>query len=294
MSRLKITIVLVTYKRPDGLNRTLESIFRQTRQADELIVCDDASEDKTEEVVAKWKMRIPKLRYIKNETNLGMPGNLNKGISMASGDLIINMHDADCYFPELLEKAEAILLENENMGLVFWAFTENYLVDRGLQKITNGRDFFRKHYAGQTSSKIWGTCMVRGEAIRKLMPFDERFNAWADVDMWMRICLDWDVGYLSEPLAELFKEEGQFRFWNWEKTLLIQSMFFLNILRHFEGEIQRKALAKQLSVQRILWWRFMLARIKHRERRKLFQGPRYFVKYHRMPELVRLQELLYS
>ncbi|NEP84876.1 MAG: glycosyltransferase family 2 protein, partial [Okeania sp. SIO3B3] len=277
-----------TYCRPKGLNRTLESLSKQTRMPDEVIVSDNASPDNTAEIAEKWSPHFNDFRYLRNSENIGMPGNLNNAIAATTGDLIINLHDADVYLPELLEKAEQAMIENDRVGLVFWPAKHNFHLERCIDPVTNGREFFFKHYYLQTSSKIWGTTMVRREAYDKLLPFDPRFKAWADVDMWMRICLDWKIAYLGVPLAEHFVEEGQFRFWNWKKTLLIQDMFFLNIYRHFEGNQidQNKALNKQLWVLRRLWWRFMIGRIKHAEWQKLFEGPRYFVKYHQMPAIV--------
>ena len=286
---MRISVALTTYNRSGGLCRTLESISKQTRLPDELIISDNASQDNTSEIAAQWAPHFKGFKYIRNPENIGMPGNLNKAISETGGDLVVNLHDADRYEPELIERCEALMAQNPSVGMIFWASDRNYMVDRQISPITDGREFFKLHYLGKTSSKIWGTAMVRREVYDKLMPFDARFNAWADVDMWMRISLDWQIGYISDPLMELYDEEGQFKVWNWEKALLIQQMFFLNICRHFEEypAEMNSALRIQLKTLKLHWWRFVLGRIKNREWSKLFEAPRYYQPYHSYPEIIR-------
>ena len=105
-----LSVVITTYRRPEGLDRTLTSLSIQTRMPDEVIVSDNASPDHTQEIAKKWAPSFKGFKYLRNQENIGMPGNLNNAINATSGDLIINLHDADRYYPELLEKAEAILL----------------------------------------------------------------------------------------------------------------------------------------------------------------------------------------
>lgn len=282
-----VSAVVVTYKRPRGLHRTLESIFRQKRMPDEIIVCDDASNDETESVVSQWAEKFDNFRYIKNTTNLGMPGNLNSGISQARGDYIINFHDADYYFDNVIEDCVRLLEMHSGVGIVSWHDEYALSLFRDLDEVTSGRNFFSRHYLGKSCSKIWGTAMVRKEVYQELLPFDAQFGPWADVDMWMRICLSWDVAMILRPSVKLYVEEGQFREWNWDKTVNIQNMFFLNICRHYCGNERIKCLKIQQWVMRKLWFRYMLGRIVHNEWRKLLPGFAYAKKFFLTPAIVK-------
>ena len=157
--------------------------------------------------------------------------------------------------------------------MVFWPDECAFRLYTDIKTLTDGREFFKKHYLGNTYSNIWGTALVRREVYNELMPFDERFGAWADVDIWMRICLGWEIAYLPEIVVELFEEEGQLRSWNWKKPINIQDMFFANICRHFDESSSRNAsLKKQLWVKRKVWLKSNLRRILHREFKKIPEG----------------------
>ena len=281
-----LSVCITTYNRASGLDRTLESLSKQTRMPDELIISDNASPDNTADIAEKWSAHFKNFKYLRNAENVGMPGNLNNAISACSGDFILNLHDADTYQPELIEKTEKLIRQHPEVGIVFWATSSNYKENRGIDRITNGRDFFLKHFFRHTSSKIWGTVLARKEVYDQLMPFDPQFKAWADVDMWMRVCLDWDIAYISDPLMELFKEEGQFRYWDWQKPLFIYQMFFLNIVRHFDDlEEREKALKRQLLQQRKRWICFMGGKLRRGNLASFARGLRYMPAYFSMPDI---------
>lgn len=282
---MRLSVVITTYCRPEGLDATLQSVALQTRTPDEIIVSDNASPDSTPQVVLRWQDKLPQLRYLRNETNIGMPGNLNNAVYAATGDVICNLHDADTYAPNLLQRIEETMNAHAGVGLVFWDSECIHAVDRGIAPLTDGREFFQKHYQGQTSSKIWGTVAVRKEVYDKLLPFDERFRAWADVDMWMRICLDSEIAYLHEPLAKLHVG-GEFRPWNWEKTILQQKMHFLNVVRHHENDPEQchKVLKQQLAAQRGRYVRHMIGRLRRRELSMVWSGMKLFKRYFTYPD----------
>ena len=77
---LPVSVVLTTYNRASLVGKTIESILNQTFRDFELIVCDDCSSDSTEQVCAEYAGRDPRVRYIRNNKNVGMPKNLNTGI----------------------------------------------------------------------------------------------------------------------------------------------------------------------------------------------------------------------
>jgi glycosyltransferase involved in cell wall biosynthesis len=55
---MRFTVLIVTYNRADLIERSLDSIARQTLPPAEIIVVDDASTDNTAEVVARWAGRM--------------------------------------------------------------------------------------------------------------------------------------------------------------------------------------------------------------------------------------------
>ena len=100
-----VSVVLPAYNAECFLREAIDSILNQTFRDFELIVLNDGSTDRTEEIILSYD--DPRIRYIKNETNLKLIKTLNKGIDLARGEYIARM-DADdiCFANRLLVEYE--------------------------------------------------------------------------------------------------------------------------------------------------------------------------------------------
>ena len=85
------------YNCENTLERAIDSVVEQTYQEWELIMCDDASTDRTYEIAQKYEKKYPdKIRLIRNEQNCRLAYSLNKCLEVASGEYIARL-DADDY-----------------------------------------------------------------------------------------------------------------------------------------------------------------------------------------------------
>src|SRR5689334_23136615 len=89
----KVTIAIPTYNRANFLKEAIESCLKQTFRDFELLVVDNASDDKTEDVVRSFKDN--RISYHRNDKNLGIIGNWNKSIDLAKGELLMILGDDD-------------------------------------------------------------------------------------------------------------------------------------------------------------------------------------------------------
>lgn len=103
---LKVSVVVPNYRHAPYLEERLNSIYRQTRKPDEIIVLDDASPDDSVRVIERLAKQAPvPLRIAVNETNSGCPfRQWVKGIEMAAGDLIWIAESDDSCHAEFLER----------------------------------------------------------------------------------------------------------------------------------------------------------------------------------------------
>jgi glycosyltransferase involved in cell wall biosynthesis len=253
----RLSVCITTYNRAALLDSTLASLSSQTRQLDELIISDDCSPDNTAQVVEKWRTRFPQLLYNKNPRNFYMPGNLNAAVRMATGEYVANLHDADEFAPTLLEDWEKALDNHLSAGFVFCGvaggqyeakFNDGITIQskgitlHNVSPITAGQEFFERFFLHRFSSIVWGTVMARRSAYDKLLPFDVTFGFVSDVDMWMRMCLYYDVAYVRKPLIILdhspSKERGSGNF-NWGWLDASRKMQEINIKRFYNEQPER-------------------------------------------------------
>ena len=92
---MKVSIVTVTYNSGKTLQNTIESVLRQDFQDIEYIIIDGCSKDNTVEIIKNFEPKFNgRMKWI-SEKDRGLYDAMNKGIKMASGDIvgIINSDD---------------------------------------------------------------------------------------------------------------------------------------------------------------------------------------------------------
>lgn len=111
-----ISVILPAYNAERFLKESIDSILAQTYTNFELIVLNDGSTDRTEEIILSYD--DPRIRYIKNETNLKLIKTLNKGIDLARGKYIARMDADDISLPTRLEREVEYMESHPECGLV--------------------------------------------------------------------------------------------------------------------------------------------------------------------------------
>jgi glycosyltransferase involved in cell wall biosynthesis len=100
MPRVPIDVVVPVYNAADDLNRCIESVLAHTGGDYRLIVIDDASPDPAVRayLTQLGARRLPQIRLLANERNLGFTLNANRGISAAraGADLVPLNSDTPC------------------------------------------------------------------------------------------------------------------------------------------------------------------------------------------------------
>jgi glycosyltransferase involved in cell wall biosynthesis len=129
--RLLLSIALATYNGERYLEEQLESIVRQTRLPDELVIFDDASTDSTASIVGKFAQRAPfPVRFQINAERLGSTRNFEAAIRACSGDIIFLCDQDDVWYPQKMARMEERFISDPEAGAVF---TDADIVDQDLQ-----------------------------------------------------------------------------------------------------------------------------------------------------------------
>jgi len=120
MTPLKISVAMCTYNGERYLREQLDSIARQARLPDELVVCDDNSTDRTIEIINAFTSSAPfSVRLYKNNTNIGSTKNFEQAIKFCGGEIIALADQDDVWHPDKLELTEQIFLDSQETGAVF-------------------------------------------------------------------------------------------------------------------------------------------------------------------------------
>lgn len=110
---VKISVVVPVYNMEDKVERCLDSLVNQTLKDIELIVINDGSKDKSDQIIKKYLSKYSNIKYI-NRSNKGISYTRNEGIKKAKGDYI-GFVDSDDYVElDMYEKMYKALIKSQS------------------------------------------------------------------------------------------------------------------------------------------------------------------------------------
>lgn len=102
---MKISVAMCTYNGERFLKEQIDSILAQTVSVQEIVVCDDGSNDKTLEILQEYFNQFPTIfRIYQNEKTLKSVKNFEKAISLCTGDITFLCDQDDYWYPEKVKK----------------------------------------------------------------------------------------------------------------------------------------------------------------------------------------------
>lgn len=117
---MKLSVAVCTYNGEKFIKEQLESILNQTIAIDEIIICDDGSNDKTIQIIELLKLKYPnKISLFKNQVTLGSNKNFEKAITICSGDYIFLSDQDDIWKNNKAEKIINCFETNPSLEGVF-------------------------------------------------------------------------------------------------------------------------------------------------------------------------------
>lgn len=183
MSEL-ISVILPVYNGERYLKESIESVLNQSYGNWELLILDDCSSDQTSEIAQEYEKHDHRIHYYRNERNLRLPQNLNKGFSLAQGNFLTWTSDDNRYRPTALEKMYTVLCENRQVQFVYASCRiidgngkeiEYIMVDNGGPQRIVGEDAV-------------GACfMYTRQVYEQIGEYDPGFTLVEDFDYWQRV-----------------------------------------------------------------------------------------------------------
>lgn len=190
-----ISIIIPAHNQERYIGRCLRSILNQSyaRGSYEIIVIDDASTDRTDYALELFENEIV---HVKNETQLGLPGSLNRGIHAARGRYIIRLDADDYVHYEYLNVLSLHLDLNSNIDAVACDYI---LVDdhENVLKQVNCMD-----------EPIGCGIMFRIDQLIDIGLYDEGFLAREEEDLRIRFEQKYQIERVALPLYRYRRHEN--------------------------------------------------------------------------------------
>lgn len=199
---MKISIITVTYNSEKTLKDTIESVLKQNYKDYEYIIVDGLSKDGTMNIVKEYEPKFEgKLRYI-SEKDTGLYNAMNKGVKMATGDIVGLINSDDMYANEnvlqtIVNKFKETSCDGTYANLIFMD-EETMSIPQRIWKSPKGKLENGWHPAHPT-------LYLRKEIYDRIGEFDTNFRIVADYDFMIRMMKDKSIKleYIDDVLVHM-------------------------------------------------------------------------------------------
>jgi len=199
----RVTVLLAVRQGEPYVRECVASVLGQTFEDFEFLIVDDASSDRTAEVVEAFA--DPRVRLLRNEVNLGQVPSLNRGLHEARGEYVARIDHDDWCRPTRLERQVAVLDAEPAVALVgTWMdlVEESGRWIGGLRSTIADFTEFLFHTLIMRVLISHPSAMYRREAVLRLGGYDEATGPAEDKDLWRRLALErLDARIVPEPLV---------------------------------------------------------------------------------------------
>lgn len=119
MRKKLVSIGMPVYNGDRYVESAILSVLQQTHSDFELIISDNASTDRTEEICQSFVATDSRVKYFRNHANIGAAENYNRLFQLSSGEYFRWSNADDLVAPELLEKTLAVLMARPDAVIAF-------------------------------------------------------------------------------------------------------------------------------------------------------------------------------
>lgn len=245
---MKVSVAMATYNGANYIEEQLDSILKQTRAVDELIICDDCSRDNTVTIVenfiirhhlkSKWSIEV-------NEKNLGFGSNFFHAITKTSGEIIFFCDQDDIWtldrvqaMTEVIEANPAILMLGSEYEPFESSANAYKASSRDLAKFK--RDSSLEHLRLQAKNIFigyLGCCMcIRRSFFDQIQPY--WFEGWAHDEFVWKLALVLDGAYIYHGITLRRRLHSTNTSMGKMRNLTKRIRFLENLLRSHEATLR--------------------------------------------------------
>lgn len=222
-----ISVVVYTYNLESFVEECLDSVYNLNYEHIELIISDDASTDRTVEIIQSWcekhsDDRFYRLEIVLASENRGQANNLNKGISVASGEYIKILAGDDLLLPDILDVYwEFITNSSEKVDFIYSNVHKFSTDGKGNKIFHDYQDLLQSRINQRetnlqeqldillVSNKVWVATMMFSKRLWEEVKFDERYSYYEDYPFILNITLKGYKIYFSPVIGALYRRHYQ-------------------------------------------------------------------------------------
>lgn len=196
-----VDVIIPTFNRADVMVKAIESVLSQTYKNFILHIVDDGSTDNTQRVLEQYKSHPQVKVYF--QKNAGVSSARNLAAKTAEGQWISFLDSDDEWMPHKLETQIKYLSQNPECQFLhseeLW-IRNGVRVNPKVKHLKSNDNIFIRSLDFCIISP--STVILTRELFLTHQGFDEEFVVCEDYDLWLKILLKEEIGFISTPLIE--------------------------------------------------------------------------------------------
>lgn len=208
----RVSVIIGIYNCAPFLQEALDSLYNQSYQDFEIILCEDGSKDDTYAIAAENAKAHSNITLLRNEKNLGLNATLNKCLVAAHGEYIARMDGDDISLPTRFETEVKFLDEHPEYAIVTTPM--KYFDEEGVFRVGKGGREPKLTDFPKSSPFCHAPCMVRKEAYDAVGGYtvSDRLLREEDYHLWIKMYVNGFRGYtLDEPLYMMRDDRNAYK-----------------------------------------------------------------------------------
>ena len=190
---LKISIITVVKNNENDIENNIKSLLNQSYDNYEHIIIDGSSTDKTVDIIKKYENNI---HYWISEKDKGLYDAMNKGIDVATGDVIGILNSDDIFYKDALLYVKNYFQEYENIDFLFGTVIKyKKLFGFNPKKILWSFGFYTSHSVG---------FFIKSKSQKKLGYYNIKYKYSADYDLFYRMIVKQKMTGIATKENEVF------------------------------------------------------------------------------------------
>ena len=221
MNEARVSAIITAYNSEAFIAEAIESILKQSRAVDEIVVVDDGSTDRTRQIAAGFAGQGIQ---IVQQQNKGAGAARNRGIRETSGEFIAFLDADDLWLENKTLRQLNYFSEHPEAALVS-GFAHWWNIAKGTKRITGRvpRDIhtLRRENLVHNALGNPSMVMVRRSALAEVGGFEEKIRWGQDWELWMRLLERYEAGVVPEPVTVYrWHRDNLSHIRRWERLLI--------------------------------------------------------------------------
>ncbi|WP_143329030.1 glycosyltransferase, partial [Clostridium puniceum] len=204
---MKITIVIPTYNSEFFIQKTIDSVLKQTDKVDRIIIIDDCSKDNTVDLVKFYVNNYDNIELICVDRNLGPAGIRNYALKYVNEDFVMFLDHDDLIDVNLIKEYKKAL-ENTNDAVFIYSnavqidMDDNVISDAIAYSFVDRNDILGDFIIRNRILSMTGI-LINTNKLKVVDGFDDKLIYSQDWDLWLRLINKGEVIHIDKTFINI-------------------------------------------------------------------------------------------